>query len=101
MQTPTVKLPKLEYSDFLWICAGLIACVCLYLSISEWQRNKIFKVTQDRLTMAYETQIYQAYKEQTDGLIHDRATVRPTVDEYSGPDIASDTQDSEGPEPIG
>jgi hypothetical protein len=106
MIQPKVKLPKIEYSDFLWIIVCLIGLYFAGLTIAEWQRNKLFKITQDRLTMAYETQVYkanvaeayEALREANDGTIHDATRVQSPMDDEPGtressyPEVNPDTQ---------
>lgn len=97
---PDIKLPKLTYSDFLWAMISVVVVFYIYMSFSEWQRNRLFKVTQDRLTLAYETHVYNEIR-QANGLIHDRTRDQSTVDAEAEPRESLRAEDDPSTESVG
>ncbi len=102
IQTPNIKLklPTLGMSDALWIVLAVYVAFSVYLSVFEWQRNRMFKITQDRLTLAYETHVYNEIR-QANGLIHDRTRDQPPMDAETESREPSSAEDDPGTESVG
>ncbi len=91
IQTP--KMPEVKPDQILAIIAVGYLGLCLYFGISEWQRNRMFKITQDRLTLAYETHVYNEIRK-ANGPIHEGTGIQPTVADGIGESLSA--QDDTG-----